>query len=93
MWTIVGIISFFTYALVRLADRPTKYWRVRIFSVDDRYLEERISFQGWAVIVGLCLIMVVHLIQVWMLYLKSKRARGNRQPSINEEELQAFNNN
>lgn len=49
--------------------------------------------QGWAVILGLCLIVVAHLIQAWMLYLKSKRARGNRQPSVNQEEVQAFTSN
>lgn len=33
MWTTVGIISFSTYGLVRLAPSPTYYWRVRILFI------------------------------------------------------------
>ncbi len=41
----------------------------------------------------LCVLMSAHLLQVWMLYFKSAKAKRNRQPSINEEELKALDNN
>jgi hypothetical protein len=34
-----------------------------------------------------------HLIQVWILYFKSAKAKKDRQPSINEEELKTLNEN
>jgi hypothetical protein len=34
-----------------------------------------------------------HLAQVWMLYRKSVKAKKDRQPSINEEELKKLEDN
>lgn len=43
MWTTVGIISFATYGLVRIAANPIHLWRVRIFSAID-FLKEKKTF-------------------------------------------------
>jgi hypothetical protein len=32
-----------------------------------------------------------HLVQVWILYMKSKKRKKNEQPAINEEELKTLN--
>ncbi len=40
MWTTVGIISFATYGLVRIAANSIHLWRVRIFSAID-FLKEK----------------------------------------------------
>jgi len=34
-----------------------------------------------------------HLIQVWILYIKSKKEKKNQHPTINEDELKALNDN
>ena len=45
MWTTVGIISFATYGLVRLAPEPIYYWRVRISFFPVRIIsQENILF-------------------------------------------------
>ncbi len=46
--------------------------------------------QGWTVILILCIIMGGHLIQVWILYFKSKNEKKNEQLTINEEEMKAL---
>jgi len=32
-----------------------------------------------------------HLVQAWILYIKSKKEKKNEQPAINEEELKTLN--
>ncbi|CAF4267989.1 unnamed protein product, partial [Rotaria sp. Silwood2] len=72
MWTTAGIISFVTYALVRLASNPKEIWK------------------GWVVILFLCIIMSGHLIQVWFLYIKSKKEKKNQSSIMNEEEMKTL---
>ncbi|CAF1235332.1 unnamed protein product [Rotaria sordida] len=47
-------------------------------------------WRGWAIILFLCAIMSGHLIQVWILYIKSKKEKKNQLTIINEEEMKTL---
>ncbi|CAF4928586.1 unnamed protein product [Rotaria socialis] len=49
-------------------------------------------WRPWAVILLLCIMMGGHLIQVWMLYIKSKTEKKSQSSVIDEEEMNTLKN-